>query len=90
MFFYKPGVTKTPTAGAHRGASRLESTEELNGFLRLRLPGDRRRNHLRFRLVCLHRRWIGRLLQPLDWLRKHKDASTGTTRRNHFRRDPPP
>src|SRR6185436_9006477 len=55
---------KTPTAGAHRGASRQRSTEEFDGFLRIQLPDDRRRSHLHVRLVGLHRQQIRGFFEP--------------------------
>ena len=51
---------KTPTAGAHRGASRQRSSEEFDGILRLRLSGDRRRNLLHLWIVGLRRQRIMR------------------------------
>ena len=79
---------KTPTAGSHRGASRQRSTEESDGILRIQLPGDRCRNHLRFLLVGLHRQRFRRIFKSPDRPRVHGNTPTRTTRRNHFRQNP--
>ena len=74
---------KTPTAGAHRGASRQISSEEFDGILHLRLSGDRRRNLLHLGLwVCVANRSGGfssHLINPTNTRAPQQKQFGGTT-----------